>query len=87
MKKSLAKFILFIQRNYVGECDTNTLTTFGKIVIYPAYIIRMITIYLLTICLFPLVLIHILHESKISNIIELYREFNSNAEEMMKKKL
>ena len=57
MKQKLAQYILFVYEHYIKE-EWSVLTMFGKIVIYPFWLIRIPIVTLYSIFCFPFVLLH-----------------------------
>jgi len=57
MKQKLAQYILFVYEHYIKE-DWSVLTTLGKVILYPFWLIRIPIVTLYSIFCFPLVLLH-----------------------------
>ena len=59
MKQKLAQYILFVYEHYIKE-DWSVLTTLGKVILYPFWLIRIPIVTLYSIFCFPLVLLHMI---------------------------
>jgi hypothetical protein len=64
MKKVLINYVLFVLVNYINE-DLSMLTKFGKLVIYPAHIVRVILAVIFSIVCFPIVALHMWYKNSL----------------------
>ena len=74
MKKNIAKYLLFIYRNYIGDCEEELFNSTTLFFLKPAYYTRMILIYIFSIIFFPILFIHFKYEKEIELTIEETRE-------------
>jgi len=70
----IKKIFSFINKNYVGDTDWDTITPIGKFFLLPACYVRTILINILAIVCFPITIFHMKFETEIIEIEYIVKE-------------
>lgn len=70
----IKKYFSFINNNYVGDPDWDTITPIGKLFLLPVWYVRMFYINTFAIVCFPITIFHMKFETEISELIVLAEE-------------